>query len=129
MYDRNDPSLFEVLEIDDSLPMDKEAARCWIANLKHPLRLTVMHLCRLGATITLCCAYFLKRLFPIQFSAHRTLQATICWFMKWIVTPEANLVILRHFWTESNIINFIIANSANNKAEPWIYIHEQSMTL
>lgn len=38
--------------------------------------------------------------------------------MKWAVTPEANLVILRHFWTESNIINFIIANSARNKVEP-----------
>lgn len=118
MYNRADPSLFDVLAIDDSLPMDKEAARCWLANLNHPLRLTVMHVCRLGATITLCTAYFLKRLFPWQFSAHRALQATICWFMKWVVTPEANYIILRHFWTESNIINFVIANSANSKVPP-----------
>ncbi|RTL36083.1 MAG: hypothetical protein EKK48_27400 [Candidatus Melainabacteria bacterium] len=118
MYNRADPSLFDVLAIDDSLPMDKEAARCWLVNLKHPLRLTVMHVCRLGATITLCTAYFLKRLFPIQFSAHHALQATICWFMKNVVTPEANYIILRHFWTESNIINFVIANSKNCKTPP-----------
>jgi len=31
--------------------------------------------------------------------------------MKWFVTPEANVLILRHFWTESNLINFIISNS------------------
>jgi hypothetical protein len=31
--------------------------------------------------------------------------------MKWFVTPEANVLVLRHFWTESNLINFIISNS------------------
>lgn len=71
MYNRNDPSLYEVLAIDDSVPMDKEAARCWLKNLQHPFRLTIMHVCRLSATITLCVAYFLKRLSPIQFSAHK----------------------------------------------------------
>jgi hypothetical protein len=118
MYNRKDPSLFDVLAIDDTLPIDADAARCWIANLEHPFRLTIMHICRLGATITLCTAYFLKRLIPLQFSAHHALQATICWFMKWVVTPEANHIILRHFWTESNIINFIIANSARKEVEP-----------
>jgi len=29
------------------------------------------------------------------------------------VTPEANYLILNHFWTESNLLNFIIANSRN----------------
>jgi hypothetical protein len=118
MYDRSNPSLLHVLAIDDSLPIDKEAARCWLINLEHPFRLTLMHFCRFGATITLCTAYMLKRLIPIQFSAHRPLQATICWFMHWFVSPEANYIILRHFWTESNIINFVIANSRNRQTEP-----------
>jgi hypothetical protein len=38
--------------------------------------------------------------------------------MKWFVTPEANILILRHFWTETNIINFIICNSKNKTAPP-----------
>jgi hypothetical protein len=38
--------------------------------------------------------------------------------MKYFVTPEADYLILRHFWTESNVINFIIANSRNKNAEP-----------
>jgi hypothetical protein len=117
MYDRINPSLLDVLEIDDTLPLDKKAIKYWIANLKNPLRASVMHLCRLSATIVLCVAYFLKRLIPLQFSMHNPLQATICWFMEWFVTPEANVLVLRHFWTESNLINFIISNSGRKNVE------------
>ena len=115
MYSRVDPSLFDVLAIDDTLPIDRSVLDYWLVNLKHPLRASVMHVCRLSATVSLCTTYFLKRLLPVQFSAHNLLQATICWFMKWFVTPEANILILRHFWTESNLINFIISNSKNSK--------------
>jgi len=112
MYNRQNPSLFAVLAIDDTLPVNQEVLQSWLINMEHPLRLTFMHVCRFGATITLCLAYFFKRLIPLQFSAHHALQATICWFMHWFVSPEANHLILRHFWTESNIINFIISNSS-----------------
>ncbi len=115
MYNRINPSLLDVLAADDTLPVDKEVLNYWLVNLAHPLRHTAMHACRLLATIALCLTYFVKRLLPFQFSAHRALQATICWFMTWFVTPEANILILRHFWTETNLINFIIANSAANK--------------
>ncbi len=37
--------------------------------------------------------------------------------MKWFVIPEANYLILRHYWTESDIINFIVDNSRNKEAE------------
>ena len=117
MYNRENPSLFDVLDVDDSLPIGADVRSLWIKNLKHPFRLTVMHLVRFMATITLCTSYFLKRLIPIQFCAHKTLQGIICWFMKWFVIPEANVLIMRHYWTESNIINFVIANSKNSNIE------------
>lgn len=116
-YDRADPSAFDVLAVDDALPTDPAVLEYWLANLRHPTRLTLLHVCRLTATLVLCLVYFVKRLLPFQFSAHQFLQATICWFMEWWVTPEANALILRHFWVESNIINFIIANSGNKTAE------------
>lgn len=117
MYSRENPSLLLVLDKDDTLPIDPSVRSLWLENLRHPLRLSVMHVTRFMATVTLCTTYFLKRLVPIQFCAHKTLQAVICWFMKWFVLSEANVLILRHFWTESNIINFIIANSKNCEIE------------
>ena len=118
MYDRRDPSPLDVLARDDTLPTDPVVLQYWLANLRHPARQTLLHVCRLTATVVLCLTYFVKRLLPFQFSAHRLLQSTICWFMEWWVTPEANVLILRHFWVESNIINFLIANSRNKEAEP-----------
>jgi hypothetical protein len=53
----------------------------------------------------------IKRLSPIQFSAHGPLQATICWFCKHFLSPEANRLILRHFTTESNLLNFLVDNT------------------
>jgi hypothetical protein len=117
-YERADPSPLAVLAVDDALPADPVVLEYWLANLRHPARLTLLHLCRLIATVILCLVYFVKRLLPFQFSAHRLLQATICWFMEWWVAPEANVLILRHFWAESNVINFIIANSHNKDAQP-----------
>jgi hypothetical protein len=35
--------------------------------------------------------------------------------MKWFVRPEANYLILHHFGAESNLINFVIANSARKQ--------------
>jgi hypothetical protein len=55
--------------------------------------------------------WLLKRLPLPQFRAHRFLQRTICWFCRNFVSPEANLLILRHFATESNILNFLRDNS------------------
>jgi hypothetical protein len=116
-YNRLDPSPLDVLAVDDALPADPIVLEYWLANLRHPARLTLLHLCRLTATVILCLVYFVKRLLPFQFSAHRLLQATICWFMEWWVTPEANVLILRHFWAESNVINFIIANSGSKDVQ------------
>src|SRR5690606_15837684 len=51
-----------------------------------------------------------------QFSAHKALQATICWFCRNFVSREANLLILRHYATESNILNFLALNAVSKRA-------------
>lgn len=38
--------------------------------------------------------------------------------MKYFVRPEANILILRHFQTESNLLNFVIDNSGQEGVEP-----------
>ena len=111
-------SLLSVLKIDDSLPIAQEARELWLKDMRNPLRMFVLPICRILCSLQLHTTYFLKRLFPIQFNAHGFLQALICWFMKWWITPEANILILRHYTTESNIINFLIANSEGNNAKP-----------
>ncbi len=42
----------------------------------------------------------------------------ICWFCRNAVSPEANRLILRHFATESNILNFLRDNCNADGVEP-----------
>lgn len=114
--------LFEVLRVDDTLPVDPKVLELWLKDMQNPLRQAVLPLIRILCSTTLYTGYFLRRLIPLPFKAHRLLQWLICVFMKYFVTPEANVLILRHFGAESNLLNFIVDNSqAKNVAPALLY--------
>lgn len=100
----------QALEVDDSLPLDPEAVRLWLNDLDSPTRWWLRPPLQALLAILLHLIWFLKRLpFP-QFRAHGLLQRLICWFCTHFVRPDANLLILRHFATESNVLNFLVDN-------------------
>ncbi len=117
-HGRMPASLTEALDGDSSLPLDEVAKKYWLKNLQNPLRKIVLPTLRILLSITLHIMYYVKRLLPIQWKAHGFLQWQICFFMKYFVRPEANILILRHFQAESNLLNFVIDNSGDEKVEP-----------
>ena len=112
-----DPYL-QALAIDDTLPIDPEAKRLWLDDLQNPLRWTVLPVLQATFACVLHVTWLLKRLSPIDVRAPRLLQALICWFCEHFVSPEANVLILRHFATESNLLNFLIDNTPGANVEP-----------
>ena len=102
----------QAVAVDNTIPIDPDAVELWMKDLENPLRWTVMPLLRLFYAVVLHLTWAFKRLLPFQFSAHKPLQWLICWFCKYFVSPEANRLILRHFSTESNILNFLVDNTA-----------------
>ncbi len=105
--------LLQAIMVDNSLPIEKASIELWVKDLENPLRWIVRPLLQLIFAILLHITWFFKRLPLPQFSAHKFLQKTICWFCQYFVSPEANLLILRHFATESNILNFLADNSSS----------------
>lgn len=99
---------------DNSLPIEKASVDLWVKDLDNPFRWTLRPILQLLFAILLHLTWFFKRLPLPQFSGHGLLQKMICWFCKHLVSPEANLLILRHFWTESNILNFLAENSGKD---------------
>jgi hypothetical protein len=95
---------------DNSLPMDRAAVDLWLRDTENPLRWLVRPLLQFVFAMLLHVTWLLKRLPLPQFRAHGVLQRMICWFCRNAVSPEANLLILRHFATESNILNFLRDN-------------------
>ena len=117
-HGRMPATLSDALVGDDSLPLDAAAKEYWVKDLKNPLRIIVLPTLRILLTITLHITYYLKRLLPIQWKAHGFLLWQICFFMKYFVRPEANILILRHFQAESNLLNFVIDNSGKKDVAP-----------
>ena len=111
----------QAVAVDNTLPIDPDAADLWVRDLDNPLRWTVMPLLRLVFGVVLHLTWALKRMSPIQFSAHGPLQATICWFCKHFVSPVGTRLILRHFATESNVLNFLVDNTGEGVAPVNLY--------
>ena len=102
----------QAIAADSALPISPNAVELWMRDLDNPLRWIVRPLLQFIFAAVLHVTWVLKRLPLPQFRAHRLLQRTICWFCKNFVSPEANQLILRHFATESNILNFLRDNSS-----------------
>lgn len=108
----------QAVAADNAIPIDPIAAELWIRDVENPLRWIIRPLLQFNFSIVLYVTWFLKRLPLPQFSAHRLLQRVICWFCKYLVSPEANQLILRHFATESNLLNFLRDNCADKDIAP-----------
>jgi hypothetical protein len=103
---------------DDGLPIDRAAVDLWMKDIHNPLRWVMRPVLQFLFAILLFVTWALKRLPLPQFRAHRFLQRCICGFCNRFVSPEANLLILRHFATESNILNFLRDNSGATDVAP-----------
>jgi hypothetical protein len=108
----------QAVYVDNSLPIDREAVDLWLKDVHNPLRWIVRPVLQLLFAVLLHVTWAVKRLPLPQFRAHRFLQRMICWFCRNFVSREANLLILRHFATESNILNFLRDNSNAAQVPP-----------
>ena len=108
----------QAVAVDNTLPIDPAATELWLRDMDNRLRWTVRPLLQLTFGILLHVTWAVKRLPLPQFRAHRLLQRMICWFCRNVVSPEANLLILRHFATESNLLNFLLDNGDTADVRP-----------
>jgi hypothetical protein len=114
---RRSPYL-QAIAVDNTLPIDPVAVDLWLRDIENPLRWIVRPVLQFVFAVLLHITWALKRLPLPQFSAHGLLQRMICWFCRNAVSTEANLLILRHFATESNILNFLRDNTAVGEVPP-----------
>ena len=111
-------ALLRAIAVDNTLPIAPKAVDLWLRDLDNPLRWIVRPFLQLVFAVLLHVTWALKRLPLPQFRAHGFLQWTICAFCRNFVSPEANQLILRHFATESNLLNFLRDNSGARDVQP-----------
>lgn len=111
-------ALLRAIAVDNTLPISPAAVDLWLRDLDNPLRWIVRPVLQVVFAVLLHVTWALKRLPLPQFRAHGFLQWTICAFCRNFVSPEANQLILRHFATESNLLNFLRDNSGARDVQP-----------
>lgn len=117
MRNKERSAYLQALRYDNSFPIESDAVELWLKDLDNPFRWTVRPFLQLIFGLLLHITWFIKRLPLPQFRAHGLLQILICWFCKHLVSYEANMLILRHYTTESNLLNFLAQNSGKQSPE------------
>lgn len=110
-------AMMRAIAVDNSLSIEKAAVDLWLKDLNNPLRWIVRPVLQLIFVMLLHLVWLFKRLPLPVFSAHQLLQKLICWFCTHFVKKEVNLLILRHYATESNVLNFLIENSHHREGD------------
>ena len=116
-YNRRDPDVWDVLYLDNSIPVDPVAKTHMIRDLKHWTRIYLLIPIRIFANISLAFILTLKRLLPFQFKWYGLMHRSAAFFLQNFVTPEACYLIVRHICLGSNLINFLIDNGPDLQIE------------
>jgi hypothetical protein len=109
-HDERDPSPWLALYLDQSVPMAEEAKRAWLEDLSSRSRQFLLPLVRPVARSCILLIQLFKLVFPRLLNSSWLLHWLLEWSMKGLLSPSANLLILRHFHLGSEILRFVADN-------------------
>lgn len=110
-HDPKDPNPWRALYLDQSLPLAEECKRAWIEDLSSRSRQFLLPLVRPLARVTIVMFQLLKIAMPKRFTSSALLHRLLEWNMRTWLSPNANLLIFRHFHLGSQILEFIARNT------------------
>jgi hypothetical protein len=110
-YDRRDPDPWLALLLDRSLPFEPAAKAALVRDQASKSRQFLLPLVRPFARLTIILAQLVHTIFPRWPHAPRFLHRSIAFGMRHFLTPDANLLILRHFHLGAQILRFISDNA------------------
>ncbi|MEM7554632.1 MAG: hypothetical protein AAF378_11110 [Cyanobacteria bacterium P01_A01_bin.84] len=116
-YNRKNPNTWDILYLDDAIPVDSIAKAYMVEDLQSPTRNYLLIPIKILANILLALIMTLKRLLPFQFNAYGLMHHLAAFFLKHFVSPQASYLIVRHICIGSNIINFLIDNGPDPSIE------------
>ena len=104
-------SLWPVMAADPAIPMDRATLRLVISDQRRPSRALLYPWIRVVSRVAVTLIVVGKRLCPVRFAAHATMDRLCLWFLRRFVSPDAVSLLIRHFLVETNLLNFCAANA------------------
>jgi len=108
---RSDPSMWEAIFADPSVPLDRSVVRQIIDDQRRPSRRWLYPFAMVLSRVLVTIIRVLKRVLPFRWMPLGTMDFLCVWFLRRCVSPDAVDLLLRHFVIETNLVNFIIRNT------------------
>ena len=109
-HDPRDPNPWLALYLDDSIPINESAKMALMKDNNSWATRYLFPLIWMWSKATMFFVHIVKYFLPRLFNSSRALHRVLAWGLKRFVSPEANLLIFRHFHVGSEILEFVAKN-------------------
>ncbi|MFW6599907.1 DUF6999 family protein [Propionibacteriaceae bacterium Y2011] len=110
-YVRSDPSMWEAIFADPSIPLDRALTKQIIDDQRRLSRRFLYPIARVLSRLLIGIVMVIKRVVPRRWMSLGTMDRLCIWFLRRFVSPDAVELLIRHFVVETNLVNFIIHNT------------------
>ncbi|GBF75792.1 hypothetical protein PA598K_04224 [Paenibacillus sp. 598K] len=109
-HNPKDPNPFLAVFLDRSIAFNEEAKAAFLKDSSRKSRQFLLPLLRPFARLSIIGIKLFRTILPNSFTSSKVLHRILHWGLKTFVTPEANMMILRHFILGSEVLQFIRDN-------------------
>jgi hypothetical protein len=107
----SEPSLWEVMAVDPSVPIDQETLLLIISDQRRRSRALLYPWVRILSRVAVTVIVAARRACPVRFAAHAIMDRLCVWFLRRFVSPTAVSLLIRHFIVETNLLSFCARNA------------------
>lgn len=116
-HDKNNPNPFLALFLDRSIPFNLEAKAAFLRDSSSKSRQFLLPIIKPFARLAIALIQLFRIFIPNIFTSSKWLHRFLYWGMKYFISPDANYLILRHFYLGSEILAFIHDNVPDVEVE------------
>lgn len=112
-----DPNPWLALYLDTSIPINETTKLALMRDNSSKSAKYLLPVIQLCSKITMFFIHIFKFFFPKLINSSKFLHRILAWGLKRFVSPDANLLIFRHFHIGTEILQFIALNTPNVEIE------------
>lgn len=116
-HDARDPNPWLALYLDNSIPINAVTKLALMRDNDSKSRRYLFPIISIFSKIVMFFIHIFKFFFPKLINSSKTLHRLLAWGLRNFVSPDANLLIFRHFHVGSEILSFIAQNIVGIEAQ------------
>ncbi|WP_299317172.1 hypothetical protein [uncultured Maribacter sp.] len=109
-HDERDPNPWLALFLDESIPINQSTKLALMRDNASKSAKYVLPIVHIGSKISMFFIHIFKFFLPNLINSSKILHRILAWGLKTFISPDANLLIFRHFHIGTEILQFIAGN-------------------